>query len=141
MKIDWRKGVFALLLTWGLIVGPAGFGASDVQPPKQEKEENLITTWMQLALLGKNQAEIEYYFIRNQKREKIGEVKQMMRSTVMDNLRRSNIRYLISHASDSDDLNVVVNKIITEIRYMGMEHDEDLKISIKEEFGVQLDQI
>ena len=60
---------------------------------------------------------------------------------MIDNLKRSGIRSLIRNSSDSDDLNVIVNKIITEIRYVGLEHDRDLRLSIKEEFGVTLDDI
>ena len=124
-----------------LVVGQTGFSASDISAPKKVKEENLITTWMQLALLGKNQAEIEFYFIRNDKESKLDSVKKKMRFTVIDNLKRTGIRRLISQAMDEDDLSVVKKKVITEIRYMGMEHDEDLKISIKEEFGIVVDRL
>ena len=57
----------------------------------------------------------------------------------MENLRRAGIKRLIDESADVDDLNVVIRKIIIEIRYAGMELDKDLRLSIKEEFGVQLE--
>ena len=115
----------------------SGFSASNVKAPTPKKEENRITTWMTLSLLGKNQAEIEYYFRKLDQRD-LDELRNRLRGTVMDNLRRSGIHELIANSLDMDDLNVVRRKVITEIRYMGMEHDQDLKISIKEEFGLSL---
>jgi len=101
---------------------------------------NMYTIWVKLALIGKNQAEIEYYF-KNIDEKTMGLIKKRIRFAVIDNLKRSGIRSLIRNSSDSDDLNVIVKKIITEIRYVGLEHDSDLKLSIKEEFGVTLDDI
>lgn len=101
---------------------------------------NMYTTWVKLALIGKNQAEIEYYF-KNIDEKTMGLIKKRIRFAVIDNLKRSGIRSLIRNSSDSDDLNVIVKKIITEIRYVGLEHDRDLRLSIKEEFGVTLDDI
>ena len=121
----------------GLLLSPVSFGASNIEPPKPQKEENRITTWLTLSLLGKNQAEIEYYFRKLSPQELEG-LRERMRFTVMDNLKRMDLLYMISNSQDLDDLRVVRRKILTEIRYMGMEHDQDLKISIKEEFGISL---
>ncbi|MFH2129977.1 MAG: hypothetical protein ABIK68_06355 [bacterium] len=101
---------------------------------------NMYTKWITLALVGKNQAEIEYFF-RNEKDATIDQVKQRIRHTVVENLRRAGINRLIEESSDADDLNVVIRKIIIEIRYAGMELDKDLRLSIKEEFGVQLERL
>ncbi len=101
---------------------------------------NLYTKWITLALVGKNQAEIEYFF-RNEKDKTIDQVKRRIRFTVVENLRRAGIKRLIDESSDVDDLNVVIHKIIIEIRYAGMELDKDLRLSIKEEFGVQLERL
>ena len=129
------KQIFITFFVFVAFVVTPAFGASNTAPPKPVKEENRITTWMTLSLLGKNQAEIEYYFRKLDKRE-LDDLKTRMRFTVMDNLRRSGISQLKDTASDADDLRVIRRKVITEIRYMGMEHDKDLKITIKEEFGV-----
>jgi len=99
---------------------------------------NVYTKWMTLALVGKNQAEIEYFF-RNEKEATIVQVKQRIRHAVVENLRRAGIKRLLEESSDVDDLNVVIRKIVVEIRYAGMELDKDLLLSIKEEFGVQLE--
>lgn len=101
---------------------------------------NLYTKWITLALVGKNQAEIEYFF-RNEKDKTIEQVKRRIRYTVVENLRRAGIKRLIDESSDVDDLNVIIHKIIVEIRYAGMELDKDLRLSIKEEFGVQLERL
>ena len=101
---------------------------------------NMYTTWVKLALVGKNQTEIEYYF-KNIDEKTMGLIKKRIRFAVIDNLKRSGLHSLIRNSSDSDDLNVIVKKIITEIRYVGLEHDQDLRLSIKEEFGVRLDDI
>lgn len=101
---------------------------------------NMYTMWVKLALIGKNQTEIEYYF-KNLDEKTLGLIKKRIRFAVIDNLKRSGLHALIRNSSDSDDLNVIVRKIITEIRYVGLEHDQDLRLSIKEEFGVTLDDI
>ena len=105
------------------------------QPAKDSG--NIYTKWITLALLGKNQAEIEYYF-RNEKEASIDRVKERIRNAVLDNLRRSGIKSMISTSSDADDFNVIVTKILLEIRYVGLEHDNDLILSIKEEFGIEV---
>ncbi|PCI28088.1 MAG: hypothetical protein COB67_07070 [SAR324 cluster bacterium] len=111
------------------------------QPSKSTGNiRNLYTTWVKLALLGKNQAEIEFFF-RNIDGMSLGRIKERLRFAVLDNLRRSGLKTMIQKSSDVDDFNAVVRKIITEIRYMGMEHDPDLKLSIKEEFGVVLERL
>ncbi|MBU3916817.1 hypothetical protein KKA14_14900 [bacterium] len=101
---------------------------------------NIYTKWMKLALLGKNQAEIEYYF-RNEKESSINRVKDRIRFSVLENLRRSGVKNMLQKVSDSDDFNVIIRKIVIEIRYAGMEHDEDLILSVKEQFGVELESL
>ena len=101
---------------------------------------NMYTIWRKLALVGKNQAEIEYYF-RNIDDKTMERVKGRIRFAVLESLRRTGIKGLIKKITDEDDLNVIINTINTEIRYAGMEHDDDLRLSIKEEFGVQLENL
>ncbi len=110
------------------------------QPAKTKSGGNIYTKWITLALVGKNQAEIEYFF-RNEKDQSIEQVKQRIRHAVVENLRRAGIKRLIDESADVDDLNVIIRKIIIEIRYAGMELDKDLRLSIKEEFGVQLERL
>ncbi len=112
-------------------------GGGSLSAKTSKNMGNMYTTWVRLALLGKNQSEIEYYF-RNIDQKTMEKVKQRLRFTVLDNLTRSGLMRLINKTSDQDDLNIVEKKIITEIRYAGMEHDENLQLAIKEKFGVSL---
>ncbi len=120
-------GVFSFVVTYGM-----------AQPAKDSG--NIYTKWITLALLGKNQSEIEYFF-RNEKESSILQVKERIRFAVLENLRRSGVKSMISRISDADDFNVIINKILIEIRFAGMEHDRDLVLSIKEEFGVEIESL
>ncbi|OGG99669.1 MAG: hypothetical protein A2600_12470 [Candidatus Lambdaproteobacteria bacterium RIFOXYD1_FULL_56_27] len=111
------------------------------QTDKKERKENLYTVWMKLAILGKNQAEIESYFLRKIGSEDLELVKGRIRNTVLDNLKRSGLESRIMASYDLDDLNVVIDRVLTEIRYVGLEHDQDLRQTIKEEFGITLERL
>lgn len=111
------------------------------QTDKKERKENLYTVWMKLAILGKNQAEIESYFLRKIGPEDLELVKGRIRNTVLDNLKRSGLESRIMASYDLDDLNVVIDRVLTEIRYVGLEHDQDLRQTIKEEFGITLERL
>ena len=131
-----HRKFISILILFFLILASTDSGLSQ----SNKDPGNMYTIWMKLALIGKNQAEIEYYF-KNIDEKTMDRVKKRIRFAVIDNLRRSGLHSLIRSSADSDDLNVIVNKIITEIRYVGLEHDQDLKLSIKEEFGVTIDDI
>ncbi len=129
--------IFKPLITLFLIVvfaAPCGMS----QPVRTG--ENIYTKWITLALLGKNQSEIEFYF-RNEKDASIQQVKERIRFAVLENLRRSGIRSMVSRISDIDDYNVIITKIHLEVRFAGLEHDPDLLLSIKEEFGIELENL
>ncbi len=131
----------SLFLIFVLFVGNSLLWAQPASLPKTVNNlGNLYTTWVKLALLGKNQAEIEFFF-RGIQEKSISEIKNRLRSAVIDNLRRSGLTTMIQKSADVDDFNTVVRKIITEIRYLGMEHDSDLKLTIKDEFGVVLERL
>ena len=134
MKQTTMQRIVLVTIFCFLIFSGQGFS----QPRKDPG--NLYTKWVTLALLGKNQAEIENYF-RNIDDPLMNKIKERIRFTVLDNLRRSGIRNMIQSSNDLDDIRVVHQKIITEIRYIGMEHDQDLRQSIREEFGVMLDNL
>lgn len=134
MKKSVFRRVSTVLIFCFLIVSTESFS----QPAKDTG--NIYTKWKRLALLGKDQAEIEYFF-RNEKESSIKGVKQRIRFAVLENLRRLGIRSMLAETADADDFNVIVRKIVVEIRYAGLEHDEDLRLSIKEEFGVELERL
>lgn len=131
-----RTKLKLILAIAGLIAFSSTYGLA--QPTRDSG--NIYTKWITLALLGKNQAEIEYYF-RNEKEASVERVKQRIRFAVLESLKRAGIRSMIARSSDADDFNVVIRKISLEIRYAGLEHDEDLLLSIKEEFGVELESL
>ena len=110
------------------------------QTTTKTKSANMYTQWIKMALLGKNQAEIEYFF-RNSDSKTMETIKKRIRNAVLGNLKRSGIVSMINKRSDMDDINTVIQKIVVEIRYAGMEQDEDLKLSIKEEFGISLERL
>jgi len=125
---------FLMLL---LFCGQASYSQTD----NKGKPENIYTAWVKLAMLGKNQSEIESYFLRKISPEKVELIKSRIRKTVLDNLRRSGIESKIASSYDLDDINVVVDRVLVEIRYVGLEHDPDLKQTIKEEFGITLERL
>ncbi|OGG94139.1 MAG: hypothetical protein A2508_02885 [Candidatus Lambdaproteobacteria bacterium RIFOXYD12_FULL_49_8] len=127
-----------------LLNGEAGFSQTDKKEgpePQPPKMINVYTTWMKLAMLGKNQAEIESYFMEKISARELDDLKQRIRDTVLDNLKRTGLAYRIHNSDDLDDINVVVDRVLVEIRYAGLEHDQDLKLSIKEEFGIPLERL
>ena len=126
--------VFVLLL---LFCSQASYSQTD----KKGNPENIYTTWVKLAMLGKNQSEIESYFSRKVPLEEVELIKGRIRKTVLDNLRRSGIEAKISSSYDLDDLNVLIDQVLVEIRYVGLEHDPDLRQTIKEEFGITLERL
>lgn len=127
----------SLVVLFGICSFAVTYGMA--QPAAQDSG-NIYTNWIKLALLGKNQSEIEYFF-RNEKESSILQVKERIRFAVLENLRRSGLKSMIARISDADDFNVIINKILIEIRYAGMEHDRDLVLSIKEEFGVEIENL
>jgi len=120
-----------------LFCGQSSYSQTD----RKEKRENVYTAWVKLAMLGKNQAEIESYFLRKVGPDEVELIKARIRKTVLDNLRRSGIESKIASSYDLDDINVVVDHVLVEIRYVGLEHDSDLRQTIKEEFGITLERL
>lgn len=123
-----------------IILFSLGVTNTSVSAQPTKTAGNIYTKWIKLALVGKNQAEIEYYF-RNIQNSSIQQVKKRIRYAILENLRRAGIGRLITESSDADDLNVIIRKILIEIRYAGMELDSDLRLTIKEEFGVELERL
>lgn len=130
------RWVLAFVLVF-LFIGEASYSQTD----KRLQSQNVYTTWVKLAMLGKNQAEIESYFLRKLEPGELEKVKTRIRNTVLDNLKRSGLESKIAAAYDMDDLNVVIHRVLIEIRYVGMEHDDDLRQTIKEEFGLTLERL
>ncbi|MGK0290684.1 MAG: hypothetical protein ACI86H_002143 [bacterium] len=122
-----------ILFVLFLAISSASFAAT-----KQTTDVgNLYSRWIQLSLGGKSQSEIEYFF-RGINDKSLKKVKARLRFAVIANLKRKGVHQILAQSTDTDDLNVAKQKIRTEIRFMGMEHDTKLKLSIKDEFGLAL---
>lgn len=101
---------------------------------------SLYSIWVRLSLRGLNQNEIES-LMRNMDPAAIAQVKQRLRVTVLDNLEVKRVRERFLASRDSDDLKSVVTTIETELRFAGMQHDDELKLMIKDRFGIPLRQL
>lgn len=130
-----RAIVVALLLSF--FFSPTLVGKEEKKNSKTVYNDvgNIYLTWKQLSLIGKSQSEIEYYF-RNIDQVSLNKVKQRLRVSVMENLKNMRLKYQIDKVVDQDDLNVIRDKILIEIRFAGLEYDENLRYSIQEEFGL-----
>ena len=99
---------------------------------------NLYTVWVQLSLRGVPQEEIES-LLRNLDAKAIVEVKDRLRRTVLSNLHLKKVRRLYRTSRDQDDLNVVRSTIETELRFAGLQGDDEIKMLIREQFGIPID--
>ncbi len=114
--------------------------AQTQQKEKKTEKKNYYTIWGQLAMLGKSQAEIELYLQQEIKQDQVILIRDKVRASVLNELRNSRLAELIDRSRDEDDFRVINNQIITAIRYAGLELDQTLQESIKEEFGIQINQ-
>lgn len=101
---------------------------------------SIYSIWIRLSLRGMNQGEIES-LMRNMAPKTIGEVKKRLRDTVISNLKARNIPELFLASRDSDDLKSVLISIETELRFAGLQNDEDVKQRIKNELGIPINRL
>ena len=101
---------------------------------------NLYSVWVQLSLRGHPQSEIES-LLRNMDPKALLEVKSRLRSTVISNLALKKVGLLYLASRDKDDLIVVRSMIETELRFSGLQNDEDLILMIQDRFGISLDHL
>ena len=132
MKTTWLRALPMLAATLLLVGAPR-------LPAQNPKIVNLYSVWVQLALRGHPQEEIES-LLRNMGPEKIDEVKTRLRRTVVANLELKTLGSLYRTSRDKDDLNVIVHMIQTELRFASLENDEELRMMIKDRFGIPLEQ-
>ncbi|NIV21029.1 MAG: hypothetical protein GWN54_10650, partial [Gammaproteobacteria bacterium] len=85
----------------------------------------MYSIWIRLSLRGLNQNEIES-LMRNMAPETIAQVKARLRNTVLSNLQTKRIRERFRSSRDSDDLKNVLTSIETELRFAGLQNDEEL---------------
>ena len=129
-------------LRWGLLSTLAALlvasPTSQAQTPPNAV--SVYSIWVRLSLRGYSQEEIEY-LLRNMVANTLEEVKARLRTTVLSNLRLKRIRERFQASRDKGDLQDVLSSIETEIRFAGLENDQELKFEIRENLGVPLDRL
>ena len=98
---------------------------------------SLYSIWIRLSLRGLNQNEIES-LMRNMDPAAIAQVKQRLRNTVITNLETKKVRERFLTSRDSDDLNSVLSSIETELRFAALQSDDEIKLMIRDRFGIPL---
>lgn len=101
---------------------------------------SIYSIWIRLSLRGMNQGEIES-LMRNMARKNIGEVKERLRKTVISNLKAKKIPERFLASRDSDDLKSVLISIETELRFAGLQNDENVKQMIKNKLGIPINRL
>jgi hypothetical protein len=112
-------------------------GSTPLTQAQAPSAVSIYSIWIRLSLRGLNQSEIES-LMRNMDPKNIAEVKERLRITVMSNLEAKKIRERFLHSRDTDDLKNVLTSIDTELRFAGMEQDDELRLRIKDHFGIPL---
>ena len=110
-------------------------GATPVSLAQAPTSVSIYSIWIRLSLRGYNQSEIES-LMRNLDPKSINRVKERLRNTVISNLEAKKIRERFNTSQDSDDLKSVLTSIETELRFAGMQNDGQLKLMIKDRFGI-----
>jgi hypothetical protein len=101
---------------------------------------SVYSIWVRLSLRGYSQEEIES-LLRNMDAKTIDDVKVRLRKSVLANLRLKRIRERFQASRDKGDLQDVLSSIETEIRFAGLENDDELKFQIRERLGIPLDRL
>ena len=96
---------------------------------------SIYSIWIRLSLRGLDQNEIES-LMRNMDPASIVQVKERLRRTVISNLETKRVRERFLASRDSDDLKSLYTAIETELRFAGLQHDQQVKLMIRDRFGV-----
>ena len=131
MKFTWLK--LGLLLWLLVVILPA-----PSIPAQTPTAMSIYSVWVRLSLRGFAQNEIEA-MLRNMDDKTLEEVKKRLRRTVLAQLQLKKIGEQVNISRDKDDLRNIVSSIETEIRFVGMQDDDLLKLQIKDRYGIRLD--
>jgi hypothetical protein len=132
--IRWlRWGALGVLVTL-LMATPT----SQAQTPPNSV--SVYSIWVRLSLRGYSQEEIES-LLRNMDPKTIDDVKTRLRKSVLANLRLKRVRERFQTSRDKGDLQDVLSSVETEIRFAGLENDEELKFQIRERLGIPIDRM
>ena len=111
--------------------------ATPVSMAQAPSAVSLYSIWIRLSLRGLNQNEIES-LMRNMDPASIAQVKQRLRNTVIGNLATKKVRERFLSSRDSDDLNSVLGTIETELSFAALQSDDEVKLMIRDRFGIPL---
>jgi len=114
--------------------------ATPVSMAQAPSAVSIYSIWIRLSLRGLNQNEIES-LMRNLDPAAIAQVKQRLRNTVISNLETKKVRERFLTSRDSDDLNSVLNTIETELRFAALQSDDEIKLLIRDRFGIPLSRL
>lgn len=123
-----------------LLISLLLFLAGSIPLAQSPSSVSLYSIWIRLSLRGLNQGEIES-LMRNMAPKNIGEVKKRLRKTVISNLMAKKIPERFLASRDSDDLKSVLISIETELRFAGLQNDEDVKQMIKNKLGIPINRL
>ncbi len=126
-----------LFLNQGTIMGQQ---PETAQPPPTVNQ--LFSDWVKLSLSGYSQSEIEFRMAYiDPQGNLLGQVKNLMRLNVIENLKRMSIKSAIANSTTRHDLRAAANKIRMEVRFAGMENDYLLRLLIRNNFGISITRI
>jgi hypothetical protein len=114
--------------------------ATPVSMAQAPSAVSVYSIWIRLSLRGLNQNEIES-LMRNMDPAAIAQVKQRLRNTVIGNLETKKVRERFLTSRDSDDLNSVLATIETELRFAALQSDDEIKLMIRDRFGIPLSRL
>lgn len=130
-------------LRWAVLSGLAvmlvASPTSQAQTPPSSAV-SVYSIWVRLSLRGYSQEEIES-LLRNMDAKTLDEVKARLRKSVLSNLRLKRIKERFLASRDKGDLQDVLSSIETEIRFAGLENDDELKFAIRDSFGIPLERL
>jgi hypothetical protein len=109
-------------------------------PAQNPNIGKLYSAWIQLSLRGLPQQEIESLLEYAANPNDLEHVRRRLRLTVISKLELKRLGQIYRAARDKDDLNVVARQIQTELRFAGLENDIDVRMQIKDRFGIPMDQ-
>jgi Asp-tRNA(Asn)/Glu-tRNA(Gln) amidotransferase B subunit len=111
--------------------------ATPVSMAQAPSSISIYSIWIRLSLRGLNQNEIES-LMRNMDPAAIAEVKKRLRDTVLSNLETKHVAERFLSSRDSDDLKSVLSTIETELRFAALQNDDEIKLMIRDRFGIPL---
>ena len=130
------KVVLVVLLVPLLIGVPPGLGK---QSPKEIRED-LYSIWIKLSMMGHNQSEIEG-ILTGISQQQLQHLKNRLRRDVLNTLTHLNLNNEIELSRTEQDMDMIRDKIRTEIRFAGLENDLLLQRMIRHKFGIALENI